>query len=202
MLELTLSLEEVRVLGALLEKDLSTPEYYPLSLNALVNACNQKSNRDPVVEYDEGTVRAALAGLEQRGLAGESSRESRVPKFGHRFGEVYNLGRGELALVCTLLLRGPQTPGELRSRTERMHRFDDLDVLEGCLRRLEERQPQPLARQLPRQAGHKEVRYAHLFSGEPSAPAVSPPSKDRLTRLEEELAVLRQDFEEFKKQFG
>ena len=203
MLDLTLSPQEVRVLGALLEKDLTTPEYYPLSLNALVNACNQKSNRDPVVEYDEETVRAALAALDERGLAGETTgRESRVSKYGHRFGEVFNLGRGELALICTLLLRGPQTPGELRSRTDRMHRFDDLDVLEGCLRHLEERQPQPLTRQLPRQAGHKEVRYAHLFSGEPSAPTVSPPSKDRVTRLEEELAALREEFEQFKKQFG
>lgn len=201
MLDLTLSLQEVRVLGALLEKDLTTPEYYPLSLNALVNACNQKSNRDPVVEYDEETVRAALAALDERGLAGETSG-GRVPKYGHRFGEVFNLGRGELALICTLLLRGPQTPGELRSRTDRMHRFDDLDVLEGCLRRLEEREPQPLARQLPRQPGHKEVRYAHLFSGEPAAPAVTPPSKDRLTRVEEELAALREEFEQFKKQFG
>lgn len=203
MLDLTLSPEEVRVLGALLEKDLTTPEYYPLSLNALVNACNQKSNRDPVVEYDEEAVRAALSALDQRGLGGEArGHDSRVAKFGHRFGEIFNLGRGELALICTLLLRGPQTPGELRSRTDRMHRFDDLDVLEGCLRRLEERQPQPLVRQLPRQAGHKEVRYAHLFSGELSAPAVSPQSKDRVTRLEEELAALREEFEQFKKQFG
>lgn len=198
MLELTLSPEEVRVLGALLEKDLSTPEYYPLSLNALVNACNQKSNRDPVVEYDEETVRAALAALDQRGMAGETSG-GRVPKYGHRFGEVFNLGRGELALVCTLLLRGPQTPGELRSRSERMHRFDDLDVLEGCLRRLAERE---LVRQLPRQVGHKEVRFAHLFAGAVEVPTSAPPSKDRLTRLEEELAALREEFEAFKKQFG
>jgi uncharacterized protein YceH (UPF0502 family) len=203
MLELTLSPEEVRVLGALLEKDLATPEYYPLSLNALVNACNQKSNRDPVVEYNEETVRTALAALDERGLGGEAKgHDSRVAKYGHRFGEIFNLGRGELALICTLLLRGPQTPGELRSRTDRMHRFEDLDVLEGCLRRLEERQPQPLVRQLPRQPGHKEVRFAHLFSGAVEIPSSAAPSKDRLTRVEEDLAALRAEFDEFKKQFG
>jgi len=203
MLELTLSPEEVRVLGALLEKELTTPEYYPLSLNALVNACNQKSNRDPVVEYSEDTVRSALAALDERGLAGEArGHDSRVAKFGHRFGEIFNLGRGEVALICTLLLRGPQTPGELRSRTDRMHRFEDLDVLEGCLRRLEERDPQHLVRQLPRQAGHKEVRYAHLFSGAVEVPVSTPSSKDRVTRLEEELAALREEFEQFKRQFG
>jgi hypothetical protein len=201
MVELNLSPQEVRALGPLLEKDLATPGYYPLSLNALVNACNQKSNRDPVVEYDEETVRAALAALEERGLAGPGGgHESRVTKYGHRFGETFNLGRGELALVCVLLLRGPQTPGELRARTERMHRFDDLEVLEGCLRRLEERQP-PLVRQLPRQPGQKEVRFAHLFSGEPSAPEPAADAKDRLTRLEVELAALREEFEQFKKQF-
>ena len=203
MPDLNLSPEEVRVLGVLLEKDLATPEYYPLSLNALVNACNQKSNRDPVVEYKEEIVRSALAGLQERGLAGEGARDGRVAKFGHRFGEVFNLGRGELALICVLLLRGAQTPGELRSRTERMHRFDDLESLEACLRRLEERQPEPLARKFPRQPGQKETRYMHLFAGEivVAVESAASPSKDRLGALEEEVAALRADLEAFKKKF-
>jgi hypothetical protein len=201
MPELTLTSEEVRVLGALLEKDLATPEYYPLSLNALVNACNQKSNRDPVVEYSEDIVRAALLGLQERGLAGQGAHDGRVAKFGHRFGEVFNLGRGELALICVLLLRGAQTPGELRSRTERMHRFDDLESLDGCLRRLEERQPEPLARELHRQPGQKETRYRHLFSSEADPPLPVPVSRDRLSQLVEEVAALRGEFEAFKKKF-
>lgn len=203
MPELNLAAEEVRVLGALLEKDLATPEYYPLSLNALVNACNQKSNRDPVVEYNEEIVRSALAGLQERGLAGEASKDGRVPKFGHRFGEIFNLGRGETALICVLLLRGAQTPGELRSRTERMHHFDDLDVLEGCLHRLEERRPESLVKRFPRQPGQKEVRYMHLFAGnvEPAVPIQTSSSPDRISQLEAEVAALRAEFDAFKQKF-
>src|SRR5919205_4452469 len=130
---------ETRVLGSLLEKEIATPEYYPLSLNALVNACNQKSNRDPVVSYDEDTVEAALETLRTKGLAFRiTGRDSRVPKHGQRFTEQFNLGRREAALMCVLLLRGPQTPGELRGRAERLYTFDDLEAVESTLARLAE----------------------------------------------------------------
>src|SRR5579884_3396467 len=123
-----LSPVEARVLGALIEKEITTPDYYPLSLNALVNACNQKSNRDPVMELDEDIVRNALHSLQSQRLAGPASgADSRVTKYEHRLQEVYNFTRAEIAVLCVLLLRGPQTPGELRGRTERMHRFEDLD---------------------------------------------------------------------------
>ena len=155
---------EARVLGALIEKEISTPDYYPLSLNALVNACNQRSNRDPVMDLSEDDVRHALDGLANQRLAGPArDADSRVTKFEHRLGEAFNFSRAEGALFCVLLLRGPQTPGELRGRTERMHRFEELsDVLTG-LRKLTEREP-PLAAMLPRQPGTKEARFAHLLS--------------------------------------
>src|ERR1700683_1823775 len=154
---------EVRVLGALLEKEITTPEYYPLSLNALVNACNQKSNRDPVVSFDEGTVEVALEGLRAQGLAVRISGESRVPKHGQRFTEKFNLGRREAALMCVLLLRGPQTPGELRGRPARLYQFDDLETLENTLVHLAERE---WVRKLPRQSGSREARWAHLLCGD------------------------------------
>ena len=160
-----LSAAQARVLGALMEKEATTPEYYPLSLNALINACNQRSNREPVMNLDEDDVRQALHGLEDKGLAGRArSAEGRVTKYEHWLGEAFNFSRAEEALVSVLLLRGPQTPGELRGRTERVHRFDEItDVLAG-LQKLMEREP-PLAAMLPRQPGTKESRYAHLFSG-------------------------------------
>ena len=209
---------EVRVLGALLEKEITTPDYYPLSLNALVNACNQKSNRDPVMALDESAVRQALDTLNEKGLAGQvTSADSRVPKFAHRLQEVFNFDRREMAVLCVLLLRGPQTPGELRGRTERMYRFDDLGVVESALHRLMEREP-PLVMKLARQPGTKESRYAHLLAGEMagwSAPAETQPAAtagfqddQRITRLETELeslrnevADLRQQLEDFRKQF-
>jgi len=130
----SLDSEEVRVLGALLEKEITTPEYYPLSLNALVNACNQKSNRDPVVHFDEATVEQVLLRLRDKGwLLSITGAGSRVPKYGHRFSEKLNLGRRELAILCELMLRGPQTLGELRSRTERMHHFDELAEVESVI---------------------------------------------------------------------
>ena len=136
---------EARVLGALVEKDITTPDYYPLSLNALVNACNQKNNRDPVMTLEEDAVRDALGGLQSDRLAGPASgADSRVTKYEHRLQEVYNFTRGEIAVLCVLLLRGPQTPGELRGRTERMHRFEDLDQVQAALQRLMQREP-PLA---------------------------------------------------------
>jgi len=205
---------EVRVLGALMEKEIATPEYYPLSLNALVNACNQKSNREPVVNYDEPAVDAALTSLRHKGLAVRiSGHDMRVPKHGHRLSEVLNLGRREAAVLCVLMLRGPQTAGELRARTERLYEFDDLDAVEACLQRLVEWQPDPLAARLPRQAGFKEVRYAHLLGGEPQVQAAPPPATrqpgdDQLARLQAtveslagEVAELKRQFAEFRKQF-
>src|SRR5207344_1116871 len=157
---------ETRVLGSLIEKDITTPDYYPLSLNALVNACNQKNNRDPVMSLDESLVRDALATLQEKRLAGPASgADSRVTKFEHRLQEVFNFDRRETAILCVLLLRGPQTPGELRGRTERMHRFEDLDEVLSGLQQLMRREP-PLAKALGRRPGTKEIRYAHLLSGD------------------------------------
>jgi uncharacterized protein YceH (UPF0502 family) len=157
---------EARILGALIEKEITTPEYYPLSLNALVNACNQKSNRHPEMHLDDDAVLQSLRTLEQKGLAGKADNmESRVKKYEHRLADAFNFNRLETAILCELLLRGPQTPGELRSRAERMHHFDDLDAVLSTLRHLIERDP-PLAELLPRQPGTKEARYTHLLSGD------------------------------------
>ena len=205
---------EIRVLGALVEKESTTPDYYPLSLNALTNACNQKSNRDPVMSLSEGEVTEALEGLRDKRLAREvSSFDSRVPKYAHQLADAFNFDRRETAVLCVLLLRGPQTPGELRGRTERMYTFDDLPAVEAVLHRLAERQP-PLARQLPRRPGTKESRWAHLLGGEvetweppPSSPD-APPEDERVRRLEaeveeirREVADLTQQLNEFRKQF-
>jgi uncharacterized protein YceH (UPF0502 family) len=209
---------ETRVLGSLIEKDITTPDYYPLSLNALVNACNQKNNREPVMTLNEETVRQALNTLQEKRLAGPASgADSRVTKFEHRLQEVFNFDRRETAVVCVLLLRGPQTPGELRSRTDRMYHFEALDDIVSTLDRLAQREP-PLARVLPRQPGTKESRYTHLFSGEPPIPdaagsadvarAPSPAfagtgsASDRLTTLEEEVARLRQELSEVQQQLA
>lgn len=216
-MDLLLSDREVRVLGALIEKEITTPDYYPLSLNALTNACNQKSNRHPVMTLDEAAVREALDSLSRKWLAGPSSTaESRVTKFGHRAQEVFNFDRRQTAVLCELMLRGPQTLGELRAHAERMYRFDDLETLEATLVKLSERQP-PLVKKLPRLPGTKEPRYAQLLAGEKPewtvveeavAVAVSQPSDDRIPRLEAEVAELarqlndlQQQFTQFKKQF-
>src|SRR5260370_4049757 len=165
-MDIVLNDVEVRVLGALIEKDVTTPDYYPLSLNALVNACNQKNSRDPVMTLDENAVQEGLRGLEEKHLAGPAGgAESRVTKYEHRVQEVFNFTRAETAIMCVLLLRGPQTPGELRGRTERMHRFEELSDVQSTLPRLIEREP-PLVKMLPRQPGTKESRYAHLLAGE------------------------------------
>jgi len=193
-----LSEVEVRVLGALIEKDITTPDYYPLSLNALVNACNQKNNRDPVMKLDEDVVRGALDSLQGQRLAGPASgADSRVTKYEHRLQEVFNFDRREMAILCVLLLRGAQTPGELRGRTERMYRFQALDDVHGALDRLSQREP-PLVAVLPRQPGTKESRYMHLLSdtavpAEPARAAENPSSQDRLTILESEVAELREE---------
>ena len=203
---------EVRALGALVEKDITTPDYYPLSLNALVNACNQKNNRDPVMTLDENAVRDSLATLQEKTLAGPASgADSRVTKFEHRLQEVFNFDRREIAVLCVLLLRGPQTPGELRGRTERMYSFEALDDVISTLDRLAQRAP-PLAVILPRQPGTKESRYMHLFSGEPvlDAPALIAPdsqrstgsSGDRLSRLEDEVAQLREELSRVQEQLA
>lgn len=203
------------MLGVLLEKDISTPEYYPLTVNALVNACNQKTNRDPVVNFDEGTVEAALSLLRHKRLAFElTGGGNRVPKYGHRVPEVMNLGRRELALLCTLLLRGPQTIGELKDRSERLHRFTDLEEVERCLAGLAAREPEPLSVQLPRQPGTKEPRYAQLLTGPvdltttAGTAATAPVRGDRISQLEaevselrEELSRMRQEWDEFRRQF-
>jgi uncharacterized protein YceH (UPF0502 family) len=156
---------EARVLGALVEKEVTTPDYYPMSLNALVNACNQRNNREPVMDLDEQEVRQALHGLEDMHLAGRArGADGRVAKYEHWLGEAFNFSRAETALLCVLLLRGPQTPGELRGRTERLHRFDEIGEVLAGLQKLMERDP-ALATVLPRQPGTKEARYGHLLSG-------------------------------------
>jgi uncharacterized protein YceH (UPF0502 family) len=156
---------QARVLGALVEKEITTPDYYPLSLNALINACNQRSNREPVMNLDEDDVRQALHGLENKGLGGRArNADGRVTKYEHWLGEAFNFSRAETALLCVLLLRRPQTPGELRGRTERLHSFEEIaDVLAG-IQKLMDREP-ALAAVLPRQPGTKEARYTHLLSG-------------------------------------
>ena len=208
-MEIHLTPVEARVLGSLIEKDITTPDYYPLSLNALVNACNQKNNREPVMNLDENTVRDALAGLQDQRMAGPArGADSRVTKYEHRLQELLNLTRGETALVCVLLLRGPQTPGELRGRTERMFRFEHLDDVEATLRRLIEHDP-PLVKLLQRQPGTKEARYAHLLSGESqqeaiasASPAATSVDGDRIGRLEAEIGELRRELHELRKEFG
>src|SRR5713226_2441845 len=162
---LNLNQTEVRVLGSLIEKDITTPDYYPLSLNALVNACNQKNNRDPIMTLDENSVRNALGSLQEKRLAGPAGgANSRVTKYEHRLQEVFNFDRREIAIVCVLLLRGPQTPGELRGRTDRMYHFEALEDVVSTLDKLAQREP-PLARILPRQPGTKDSRYTPLFPG-------------------------------------
>lgn len=210
---------EARVLGSLIEKEITTPDYYPLSLNALVNACNQKSNREPVMNLDETAVGGALDELTEKNLAaGTSGRDSRVLKYEHRLQEAFNFDRLETAILCVLLLRGPQTPGELRSRTERMHRFEDLEQVQSTLQRLMKREP-PIVAMLPRQPGTKEARFTHLLSGELQAPVFGPEHatasplrssseaeriarlEDAVARLEEELAETKEHLAALQKQF-
>ena len=211
-MEILLDDIEVRVLGSLIEKDITTPDYYPLSLNALVNACNQKNNREPVMTLDENTVRDALSSLQEKRLAGPASgADSRVTKYEHRLQEVFNFDRRETAVLCVLLLRGPQTPGELRGRTERMYRFEGLDDVVSTLQKLGQREP-PLVKMLPRQPGTKEARYAHLFAGENplwepvetarSSPTPSHDDDHRLANLEAEVAELRKEVGDLKQQLA
>jgi uncharacterized protein YceH (UPF0502 family) len=220
-MEFDLSPVEVRIVGSLLEKEVTTPEYYPLSLNALTLACNQKSNRDPAMALSDSTVAAALEPLRGRGLVffvHESG--SRVEKYRQRLSEILNLDRRELAILCVLMLRGFQTVGELRERTQRLYAFDDLAAVESCLNRMMERSPLPLAVKLPRMTGSKDPRYAHLLSGVPevSETEATPGTVsdligrssqvERIGALENEVAALKQEvaelrgqLAEFRKQF-
>ncbi len=197
---MVLSAIAARVLGSLIEKEITTPEYYPLSLNALANACNQKNNREPVMRLEEDEIRQALHRLEDEGLAGPvRGGDSRVTKYEHRVQEVFNFTRGEIAVMCVLLLRGPQTPGELRGRTERMHRFEELSDVQATLQRLMQREP-ALVKVLARQPGTKEARYAHLLSGEPAETAAAPENAGAAPDLEAEVAALREEVAELRAQ--
>lgn len=212
---------EVRVLGCLVEKQVTTPEYYPLTLNALTLACNQKNNRNPLTSFDEDTVAQALESLREKNLTYVfHGSTSRVPKYKHVMPEVLHLSARELALICVLMLRGPQTTGELRGSASRLHEFTGLEEVEETLRALMTREPEPLVTRLPRQEGQKEARVAHLLSGEVDVEALAqahPSSKvsshrrsesERVEKLEQEIVTLtsemrelQKQFEEFKRQF-
>lgn len=220
-MDLILNETEIRVLGALVEKQIATPEYYPLSLNALTHACNQKTNRDPVVAYDEQTVIQSLGSLREKKLVWLfKGADSRVLKYGHIFPEAFDLSDREVAVMCVLMLRGPQTVGELRSRTGHLHSFDHLSDVEATLQSLTEREGKPLVAKLPRQAGFKESRYAHLLGGpivieevEAAPGATSQASRthslgERVSLLQAEVEALRcelselqEQFQQFRKQF-
>jgi uncharacterized protein len=205
-MDIVLDDRDVRILGSLIEKEMTTPEYYPLSLNALTNACNQKSNRDPVVSLDEASVTLGLDNLLAKGLARKTIVSgSRVTKYVHAFLDRFDLSRQEMAVLCELMVRGPQTAGELRARAERMAAFADLEQVGRTLQGLIEHDP-PLAAPLPKQAGKKEIRYMHLLSGGvDTAPDVqapsAPPAEERIGRLEDEIARLRGELEELKRAF-
>jgi uncharacterized protein YceH (UPF0502 family) len=206
-MSLLLDASEVRVLGALMEKEATTPEYYPLSLNALVNACNQKSNREPVVSYDEDIVMDALDRLRDKRLSVTITGNGRVHKYGQRISESLNLGRRESAVLCVLLLRGPQTLGEIKDRSERMHSFADLAEAEAVLDKLAGLPDGALLRKLPRQPGQKEQRFLHLLAGEPDleamaeSPAASFGGPTRVEKLEQDLISLRTEFDDLKQRF-
>ena len=202
---------EVRVIGSLIEKQITTPEYYPLTLSALVNACNQTTNRDPVVSHDEGTVARALDSLREKNLLWKVTG-SRVPKYDHRFSERFKLTAQQIAVMCVLMLRGPQTVGEIRGRTGRLHEFASLDEVEKVLESLMGAEP-PLAARLPRLPGTKESRHAHLLGGEirvpereelpRSEPAMTEVrgENERISRLEDEVEALRQELQELRRHF-
>jgi uncharacterized protein YceH (UPF0502 family) len=202
----TLTDIEVRVLGALIEKEITTPDYYPLSLNALVAACNQSSNRNPVMHLDEGAVADAMEALREKKLAHKVDRgESRVVKYRHVLYEALNWGRPVIAVMCVMMLRGPQTVGEIRTRSNRLYDFTSLDEVELTMNSLMTGDS-PLVTRLPRQSGQKEVRYAHLLSGEVAFTEQeheqeTEPEVDRIGKLEQEVEELKRQFAEFRKQF-
>ena len=205
---------EVRVVGSLIEKQVSTPEYYPLTLNALTHACNQTSNRDPVVSYDERTVTQALESLRAKNLVYVFyGSDSRVPKYKQMLSDVFHLSPPERAVMCVLLLRGSQTVGEIRGRTNRLYEFKDLAEVEATLEGLIARDDPAIVLKLPRQAGQKEARYAHLLAGDvaiseppeaPRTPMAAPAPRaegERVKRLEAEVEALRQEITELRQQF-
>jgi uncharacterized protein len=200
---LILSEPELRVFGVLVEKELAVPDSYPMSLNAATNACNQKTNREPITNYDDATVQQALDSLREKGI-GTRILGDRVPKYGHRAYETLNLGRRELALLSVMMLRGPQTTNELKERTQRMHDFGDLETVELVMRKMCDG---GFAVLIPRQPGQREARWAHLLAGEPIIPVhtesrePAAPREDRIGKLEQELASLRAEFDDFKKRF-
>ncbi|MDH4232495.1 MAG: YceH family protein [Nitrospirota bacterium] len=212
-MDIVLDEKEARILGCLIEKEITTPEYYPLSLNSLTNACNQKSNRNPVVSYYETAVARGLDSLQLKGLTRMThTAGSRVPKYLHTTLDHFDLSGQEIAILCELMLRGPQTVGEIRTHTERMYAFQNLEEVEKTLQVLTEQDP-PLAAKLPREAGRKECRYMHLFSGaspaEKPADVLSPgpeeakvPVQKRIIELEEELKRLKSELEELKQAFA
>ena len=210
----TLNEYELRALGALVEKHIATPDYYPMTLNALVNACNQKNHRDPVVSYDETIVAKALDGLREKNLAYVfHGSEARAPKYGHLFPKAFDLSEAETLLMCVLILRGPQTSGELRSRTQHLRSFGSLAEVETLLQGLSLRD-MPLVVKLPRQPGSRESRFAHLLGGpvemeQIEAPPHLAPSvlqrhseNDKIAKLEEEIASLRMELSDLKQQFA
>lgn len=206
----TLTDTEIRVLGCLVEKEITTPEYYPLSLNSLVTACNQKSNRDPVVSYDEPTVADAIDSLREKELViVVKNRDSRVLKYDNYFADFYSFSAQETAVMNVLMLRGPQTVGEIRVRSERLHGFSSIEEVESVLEGLAERGDGPFVLRLPRQAGHKESRWVHLLAGEDAVsrtPAGSPvvPSSDgeRIAQLEQQVELLGAELDELRQQFA
>ncbi len=211
-MEIILDDPEVRILGCLIEKELTTPEYYPLSLNSLINACNQKSNRNPIVSYDESIVEQGLDGLQSKGLARKTQTAgSRVEKYLHTILDKFDISKQEMAVLCELMLRGPQTAGEIRSRAERISPFEDLQAAEETLRGLTEHEP-ALVIQLPRETGRKERRFMHLLSGSrsaaeddnqpsaPSAPVIR--ADERLNMMEEEIDKLKEEVKELKEAFA
>jgi uncharacterized protein YceH (UPF0502 family) len=208
----TLSDIETRVLGSLIEKQVTTPEYYPLTLNALTLACNQKNNRNPVTSYSENHVADAVESLREKNLAYVFyGSNSRVPKYKHVMPEVMHLSHPELALMCVLMLRGAQTLGELRGNGGRLHEFSSLEEVEETLNGLISREPEPLVVRLQRQPGQKDARFAHLLSGEVNLEALAETTErvvsrragleERVDALAAEVERLKQQFEEFKKQF-
>lgn len=218
---LVLSDVEIRVLGSLIEKQIATPDYYPMTINALMNACNQKSSRDPVVSYEENTVQRALDSLREKKLVWMfKGADSRVMKYGHIFPDAFELNDRAVAAICVLLLRGPQTPGEIRGRARSLYNFETVEEVDETLQKLIDNEIQSLAIKLPRQPGFKEFRYAHLLAGPIDltqfetaqdvvfSPSREPSTGEKLSRLQEEvqslrqeLDQLRQEFAEFKRQF-
>ena len=212
-MDIVLSDVEARILGCLIEKEKTTPDYYPLTLKALTNACNQKSNRDPVVSYEETTVVRGLDSLQKQGLIEKIYKaDSRVPKYRHISDEKLGLSRKKVTVICVLMLRGPQTAGEVRGRSERLYKFEGLNEVEDVLNELIS-SDEPLVVKLPRQAGRKERRYMHLLSGETKMQEfdVSVPEEaatqqvqaenERIEKLEHELSGLRKEFNELKDEF-